>query len=45
MLQELNTVVRAGEDSELPGKDSGDAFLSVCFCVVFIVTLYVSTAD
>ena len=33
------TLVSAGKDSELPGKDSGDAFPSVCFCVVFIKKL------
>ena len=41
----MTTVVFPGEDSEMTGKDSADAFLSVCFCVVFMTTVYASTAD
>ena len=33
-----------GQDYEAPAQDSGDAFSSVCSCVVFIKALYVSTA-
>ena len=33
-----------GQDYEAPGQDSGDAFSSVSSYVVFIKTLYVSTA-
>ena len=33
------TLVHAGEDFEVPGKDSSDAFPSVCFCVVLIKKL------
>ena len=33
-----------GQDYEAAGQDSGDAFSSVCSCVVFIKALYVSTA-
>ena len=38
-IQRNCTLVYAGEDLEVPGKDSSNAFPSVCFCVVFIKTL------
>ena len=41
----LLTLGDAGQDYEAPGQDSGDAFSSVCSCVVFMKSLYVSTAD
>ena len=34
-----------GQDYEAAGQDSGDAFSSVCSCVVFMKSLYVSTAN
>ena len=39
------TLEDPGQDYEAPGQDSGDAFSSVCSCVVFIKALYVSTAS
>ena len=33
------TLQDPGQDYEAPGQDSGDAFPSVCLCVVFIKTL------
>ena len=39
------TLLDSGSDFEVPGSDSGNAFSSVCSCVVFMKSLYVSTAD
>ena len=39
------TLVYTGEDFEVPGKDSGNAFPSLCFCGVSIKKLYISIAE